>query len=324
VYFDQISDAAKVEARRKIADGLDRGFKVYELGVGDEIEIFFRIERKPTSKEYVVSVADKLRIESLNDPENSRTVQVRPDGRISLPLIGPVTAAGQTADALARQLQERYSSVLTAPQITVLVTESHSPLDDFIDMIGPPSKGRSIVLKVLPDGTVTLPLLPPLQATGRTVPNLQNEIDVKYSALGLDVSVSLIPRVRRAGAAVVIGEVGKPGRIEFERPATVLMAVGQAVLSDGLELSPNFGDGLKDQAAAWARGAAELPTTSIPSVNLTPWISFGRGLLRRRRRPVIAHGGEERRQIPSADQSLRSSRSLASAGMWRIRKCLHS
>jgi hypothetical protein len=44
------------------------------------------------------------------------------------------------------------------------------------------------------------------------------------------------------------------------------------------ELSPNFGDGLKDQAAAWARGAAELPRTSIPSVNLTPWISFGNWL----------------------------------------------
>ena len=44
------------------------------------------------------------------------------------------------------------------------------------------------------------------------------------------------------------------------------------------ELSPNFGDGLKDQAAAWARGAAELPMTSIPSVNLTPWISFGNWL----------------------------------------------
>jgi protein involved in polysaccharide export with SLBB domain len=70
--------------------------------------------------------------------------------------------------------------------------------------------------------------LPALGASGRAVPNLQNEIDVKYSALGLDVFVSLIPRVRRAGAAVVIGEVGKPGRIEFERPATVLMAVGQA------------------------------------------------------------------------------------------------
>src|SRR5215813_13736242 len=44
------------------------------------------------------------------------------------------------------------------------------------------------------------------------------------------------------------------------------------------ELSPNFGDGLKDQAAAWARGAAELPMTSIPSVNLIPWISFGNWL----------------------------------------------
>ena len=44
----------------------------------------------------------------------------------------------------------------------------------------------------------------------------------------------------------------------------------EPILSNDAELSPNFGDGLKDQAAAWARGTAELPTTSIPSVNLTP------------------------------------------------------
>src|SRR5205085_1576015 len=42
------------------------------------------------------------------------------------------------------------------------------------------------------------------------------------------------------------------------------------------ELSPNFGDGLTDQAAAG--GAAEAPKTSTPSVNFTPRISFGNWL----------------------------------------------
>jgi hypothetical protein len=44
------------------------------------------------------------------------------------------------------------------------------------------------------------------------------------------------------------------------------------------ELSPNFGDGLKDQAAAWACDRAEWPMTSNPSANFTPWISFGNWL----------------------------------------------
>jgi polysaccharide biosynthesis/export protein len=90
VYLDELSDATKADARQKIVATLTRGIDVYDLGVGDEIEIFFHVERKPTLREYVISVADKLHVEFLADTENSRTVQVRPDGRISLPLIGPV------------------------------------------------------------------------------------------------------------------------------------------------------------------------------------------------------------------------------------------
>jgi hypothetical protein len=44
------------------------------------------------------------------------------------------------------------------------------------------------------------------------------------------------------------------------------------------ELSPNFGDGLRVRRRLGPEGAVELPITSIPSVNLIPWISFGNWL----------------------------------------------
>jgi protein involved in polysaccharide export with SLBB domain len=235
VYVDQLSEAAKTEAREKIVQSLTRGPGAYGLGVGDEVEIFFDIHRKPTPAQYVITATDKLRIEFLGDTENSRTVQVAPDGRIYLPLIAPVMAAGQTAGALAGQLQERYSHALTGPKVTVNVTESHSALDDFIEVLGSSGKGRSIVGKVLPDGTISVPLLPSVPARGRTLTELQNTIDVAYSAEGLDLSVSVAPRTLRAGETLVIGEVGNPGRIELKRPVTVQMAVAQAggVLTTG-------------------------------------------------------------------------------------------
>jgi protein involved in polysaccharide export with SLBB domain len=227
IYIDQLSDTAKTEARLKVAANLTRGVGVYDVEVGDELEIFFHINRNPTAIEYLIRVGDKLRIEFLSESENARTVQVRPDGRISLPLIGPVVASGQTADALARQLQQRYSGVLTGAQITVNVTEPHSPVEDFLEMLGT-TKGRSIVIKVLPDGTISLPLLPPLKARGRTLKELQGEIDAGYARLGLKLYVSVVPRTLHAGSTFVLGEVSKPGRIELERPRTVLMAVAQA------------------------------------------------------------------------------------------------
>jgi protein involved in polysaccharide export with SLBB domain len=154
-------------------------------------------------------------------------VQVQPDGQISMPLIGSVMVAGQTADALARQLEKRYSGLMTEPKITVNVTETHTALEDFINVVAPSGK-RSILGKVLPDGTISLPLLPPLTASGRTLNELEHEVDAAYSAKGIGVFVSLVPHALHSNSTLVIGEINTPGQLLLDRPTTVLMAVAQA------------------------------------------------------------------------------------------------
>ena len=234
IYLDELSDAAKADTRRKVVATLVRGTERFGLEIGDEIEIFYNIKRTPTRGEYVIRVGDELRIEFLSESDNGRNITVRPDGRISLPLIGTVAAAGQTADALARHLQERYSGVLSGAQITVNVTKTHSPLEDFLDVLGT-SKTRSITDKVLPDGTLVVPLLPPIRGRGRTLTEVQSEINAGYAAKGLNVYVSIVPRALHAGSAFILGEVGKPGRIDLTRPRTVLMALTEAggILNSG-------------------------------------------------------------------------------------------
>lgn len=229
VYLDQLSDTAKAAARQTIVASLTQGVGVYELKDGDQVEIFFHTDRKPTPRGYEIRAGDQLRIEFLTEAEIPQNVQVRPDGEISLPLIGSLQAAGRTAGALTRELKQRYSSVLPGAQITVNVSQSHSPLEDFLDVVSAPNnKARSIVDKVLPDGTISLPLLSPLKVRGRTLPAVEQEIDAAYSALGLNVFVSIVPRGLRPGSTFVLGEVFRPGRIEMERPQTVLMTVAEA------------------------------------------------------------------------------------------------
>ena len=240
VYLDQLSNAAKAEERRDIVQRLRQDVGVYHAGFGDEFKVFFDVNPVPTRREYFISVGDQLRVEFVDDPEHSRTITVRPDGQISLPAIGSVMAAGQTADGLTKQVQQRYSRVLNQnslsqnvgvviqPQLTVDVVKSHSSLDRFLAMIGGPPNNMSLTAIVLPDGTLSLPQLPPVHAVGYPLEKLQHDIDTAYSALGLDVTVSLVPRMLRTGSTAVIGEVPRPGRIPLDRPHTVLTAVAQA------------------------------------------------------------------------------------------------
>jgi polysaccharide export outer membrane protein len=71
---------------------------------------------------------DKLRIEVYRDPQLSQSLQIRPDGRITLPLIGDVPAAGATPRELASTLTERLREYLTTPVVTVIVAEANPPM----------------------------------------------------------------------------------------------------------------------------------------------------------------------------------------------------
>src|ERR1700722_9927839 len=75
---------------------------------------------------YVIGAQDVLDISVWKEPEVSRVVPVRPDGKISLPLLNDVQAAGLTPDALARQITESLKKSRTNPQVTVIVTTINS------------------------------------------------------------------------------------------------------------------------------------------------------------------------------------------------------
>jgi polysaccharide export outer membrane protein len=76
--------------------------------------------------EYKIGAQDVLRIDVWKEPEISRTAPVRPDGRISLPLINDVQAAGLTSTQLAAIIADGLRKYITNPQVTVGVTEINS------------------------------------------------------------------------------------------------------------------------------------------------------------------------------------------------------
>jgi polysaccharide export outer membrane protein len=75
---------------------------------------------------YKIGPQDVLRIDVWKEGEISRSVPVRPDGKISLPLLNDVQAAGLTAMELANSITEGLKKFITSPQVTVTVTEINS------------------------------------------------------------------------------------------------------------------------------------------------------------------------------------------------------
>lgn len=80
------------------------------------------------SDEYRLGPGDKLRIEVYKDAQLSQSAQIRPDGKITLPLIGDVKAAGLTPIELRDTMTKSLKEYVTNPTVTVIVVEATTPL----------------------------------------------------------------------------------------------------------------------------------------------------------------------------------------------------
>jgi len=78
--------------------------------------------------DYRIAAGDKLRIEVYRDQQLSQSLQVRPDGKITLPLVGDLQASGMTPIELRDQIATSLKEFVTNPVVTVIVTETVAPI----------------------------------------------------------------------------------------------------------------------------------------------------------------------------------------------------
>lgn len=81
------------------------------------------ISAQPPEPGYILGPGDVLEISVWGYQDLTRQVAVRPDGKISVPLVGSVTAAGLSVDRLAQVLTRSYAEYIRNPQVTVIVKE---------------------------------------------------------------------------------------------------------------------------------------------------------------------------------------------------------
>jgi len=75
---------------------------------------------------YRIGVDDQVQVAVWRNPELGITVPVRPDGMISVPLIGDVLAGGRTPPEVAKDIQEKLSAYVRDPQVAVILTQLRS------------------------------------------------------------------------------------------------------------------------------------------------------------------------------------------------------
>jgi polysaccharide export outer membrane protein len=103
--------------------------------------------------DYKLVAGDKLRVEVYKDPQLSQSLQVRPVGKITLPLVGDIMAAGQTPAALRQSIAASLKEYITNPVVTVIVVEAQPQTVSVMGEVNSPGthalKGPTTVLEAL-------------------------------------------------------------------------------------------------------------------------------------------------------------------------------
>jgi polysaccharide export outer membrane protein len=98
---------------------------------------------EPTS-DYLIGPGDAISVNVWRNPEVSQTVPVRPDGKITTPLVEDLPASGKTSTELARDIEKALSKYIQQPVVTVIVTGFVGTYGEQIRVIGQAAKPQSL------------------------------------------------------------------------------------------------------------------------------------------------------------------------------------
>lgn len=93
---------------------------------------------RPHDEKFVIGNDDVLAISVWKEPDLTKAVPVRSDGKISLPLVGEMQATGKTPLQLERDITDKLKNFITAPEVTVIVQQVLSRKFNILGQVGKP------------------------------------------------------------------------------------------------------------------------------------------------------------------------------------------
>ncbi|MAB50831.1 MULTISPECIES: XrtA/PEP-CTERM system exopolysaccharide export protein [unclassified Marinobacter] len=130
----------------------------------EQIQRALAVDTVNSVDEYILGATDVVRVSVWRNEDLSISVPIRPDGKISVPLVGDVQASGRTPDALANDIETKLSAYIREPQVSIVVTSMGShEYSDRVRVTGavqqptsvPHRAGMTVLDMVLTSGGVT-------------------------------------------------------------------------------------------------------------------------------------------------------------------------
>lgn len=200
------------------------------------------VEAQTPEPAYLLGPGDVLEVSVWGYPDLTRQITVRPDGKISLPLVGSVTAAGLTVDRLGTVLTRSYAEYINNPRVTVIVKEFRKIRVSALGQIQRPGSydlppgARLLDLIAAAGGLTEVALLREARLLRPGAPSATVDLE-RLLAGDQEVNLSL-----RGGETLVVaedfinivsvlGEVVRPGRYRLKGEMRVIDAL---LLAGGL------------------------------------------------------------------------------------------
>jgi polysaccharide export outer membrane protein len=240
---------------------------------------------------YRIGVGDLLDVVVWKNPDASRKVAVRMDGRITLPLVGELVVEGLTTEGLTSVITEKLKQYYTDPVVTVSLEEMRysAParrqpaagetsaavqgraaaadpsayrigVEDILEVFVWKNPDVSRQVWVRPDGRVTLPLVGELVVEGLTTQQLTTLVTERLRQFFTDPVVTVNLMDINSYSIYLLGKIAKPGVMKLRGPKTFLQVVSMA---GGFQ---EFADTGKVVIVRWERGKAQRISVDVDKI----------------------------------------------------------
>jgi polysaccharide export outer membrane protein len=199
----------------------------YRVRVDDVVELLYELRREGIGARYRLAVGDSIRIQSATVPALNRTLVVEPDGYVTAPIVGRVSANSKTVSELRDDLMQAASASVRESELFVTPEKLYTELNEFQSSFsGFQTHGELVYpARVSPDGTLQLPALETLPAAGLTLSEIEREAEARYDQRQLSCNITARLRQRAPSYITILGEVRFPSRVPLTTPVSVTNAI---------------------------------------------------------------------------------------------------